>query len=325
MDDAIEIAILEPHTETRAWLARMLRDAGYYPLLFESEMRFFCAHDIRRAACLIADDSLPVLSSVQMQLLLSRLSYKLPVIFLSSSPTIEKTVTAIRGGAVDFLPKPVTANALLAAVRLAVAIRRQGRETQEHREAILTRFAELTAREREVLAYVVAGRMNKQTAAILGIGEKTIKVHRSRVMQKLGARTLPELMHLLNAADLFSQDTTPASALAAWDWDIVEDHVAGSSALAPMFHLPEPGSRRAPIRTFIERVHTEDAPSLRAAIDEAIASRQPFQARYRLRGESGEDRLVLACGRVMFRGDNPVHFPGVALEIDPLAVPLIKH
>ena len=324
MSEAIEIAILEPQTETRAWLARILREAGYHPLLFESEMRFFCAHDIRRAACLIADDSLPVLSGVQMQLLLSRLAYRLPVIFLSASPTIEKTVAAIRGGAVDFLPKPVAPDALLAAVRLALAIRRRGRETQERRETVLARFFELTARQREVLSYVVAGRMNKQTAATLGIGEKTIKVHRSRVMQKLGARTLPELIQLLNAADLFSRDATPASALASWDWDMVEDHVTGSGALAPMFHLPEVGSHGAPLRSFIERVHPEDMPRLRAAIDEAIASRQPFQARYRIHGESSEERLVLACGRVIFRGDDPLRFPGVALEIAPLTMPLIE-
>lgn len=314
--EAAEIALIEPNAETRSWLARILRDGGYRPLLFESEAEFFCEHNIRRAACLIADDSLPVLNCRQMLLLLGHLSCRPPTIFLSALPTIEKTVQAIRAGATDLLPKPVTAAALLKAVAAATELDRKNRDARERRERVRERFAELTPRELEVVEFVVAGHRNKQTAATLGIVEKTIKVHRARAMQKVGARNLPELVHLVDAAGGLSGETAVASGFAVWDWDMAEDWVTGNPALATLFHLREGSSDGAPLRAFIENVHAEDAALLQAAIAEATSSHASFQARYRVSGKSGEASSILACGRVIYNAaGDPVRFPGVAVSV----------
>jgi FixJ family two-component response regulator len=322
--EGTEVAVIEPDAVTRSWLARILRDSGYRPLLFESEMDFFCEHDLARAACLIADDSLPVLTSVQMLLLLNRLACRPPTIFLSASPSVEKAVTAIRAGALNFLPKPVGAGTLLESVRLAVMGSRRDRETQERRKTVAARFAELTPREHEVLEYVMAGRLNKQTAAILGTVEKTIKVHRARVMEKVGARNLPELVQLVETAGVFSGETAPASALAYWNWDMVHDQVTGNHALATLFHLRGAALDGAPLGAFIERVNGEDALRLKAAIDTAISSKLPYQARYRVYGDSGEERWVLAYGRVLCNSAGvAVRFPGVAVQIRRPAAPVI--
>jgi FixJ family two-component response regulator len=311
-----EIAVLEPNHETRAWLARILRDSGYRPLLFESELEFFREQNIRRAGCLIADDSLPVLNCVQVQMLLSRLSYRLPAIFLSSVPTIEKTVKVMRAGATDFLPKPVTTEVLLNAVAVAMALNGQNRERQQRREIALARFGELTPRELEVLKHVVAGRRNKQTAAELGIVEKTIKVHRARAMQKVGVRTLPDLVQLVDTAGVLSGETAADSFFALWDWDMVEDRVTGNRALATLFHMEDAPLDGVPIQAFIENVHAEDALALRVAIDQATAAHTSFQARYRVCDTSGRARMVLACGRVIYNvAGNPVRFPGIAVSV----------
>src|SRR5262245_10815081 len=172
---ATRIAVLEPDAAARCSLARILRDAGYCPLLFESELDFLSEPDLGHIACLVADDALPVLSIVQMQLLLSWVACRPPAIFMSAHPTIDKAVVAIRGGAVDFLPKPVSTRDLLCAVRLAVHVAWRLRQNRQQRETVRARFAALTSREREVLEYVIAGRLNKQTAAVLGVGEKTVK------------------------------------------------------------------------------------------------------------------------------------------------------
>ena len=319
--EVIEIAILEPDPNNGRWLARVLQDAGYWPLLWQSEIEFFRDYDDTRAACLIADDSMPVLSGTQLLLLLNRFGCRRPTIFLSAAPTIEKTVYAIRGGAVDFMPKPVRAEDLLGAVRSAVA-NRPDREILERRQTILGRFLDLTPREREVLEYIAAGRLNKQAAAFLGVGEKTVKVHRSRMMRKLGVRTLANLVQVANEVGLFSREVKPAAALATWQWEIEEDRVTGNRALASMFQQRDAASRGAPLSAFVERVHPEDAVRMRASIEEAITSHKPFQSQYRVVADSGAERHVLACGRVIFdaRG-NPVRFPGVAVDLASPAVP----
>ena len=120
----------------------------------------------------------------------------LPVVFMSASGDVRSCVQAMRHGAIDFLEKPLLDGPLLEAVIRGLARGRTWREARAAREAASARFALLTRREREVFALVVSGKPNKRIAAELGTTEKTIKVHRGRVMQKLGARSLVELVHL---------------------------------------------------------------------------------------------------------------------------------
>src|SRR5262249_38241461 len=147
-------------------------------------------------------------------------------------------VRAIRAGAIDFLPKPVDPVLLLVAVRAALELNERQQSEHESRGTLLARFSELTEREREVLAHVICGRLNKQTGASLGVTEKTVKVHRARMMQKLGVRTVPDLIRLADSAGALSH--SPRSPLlVTWDWDMVHDEVIGSRALRRLFGIAE--------------------------------------------------------------------------------------
>src|SRR5262245_48294560 len=115
----VDIAVVEPDVLTRATIARILRDAGYCPLLFESEMAFFQSSDAAHAECLILEDSALVVSAAQIQMILSHLKWRPHVIVISAFPTIQKTVEVMRAGVVDVLPKPLGVHELLEAVMYA--------------------------------------------------------------------------------------------------------------------------------------------------------------------------------------------------------------
>lgn len=182
-------------------LERLLRSASYETTSFVSGLDFLAAHDPSRPGCVILDFdfAVPDLDGLKVQSMLATSGCLRPVIFLTGRASIATSVAALRSGAVDFLTKPVDADALFKAVREALEIDAVNRQAAVFLKCISQRHASLTPREREVLEHVVRGRLNKQIAADLGTVEKTIKVHRSRVMAKMGARSLAELVQIANS------------------------------------------------------------------------------------------------------------------------------
>jgi FixJ family two-component response regulator len=178
-------------------LKRLLASEGYSVACYSSGEEFLRCHDREVRGCAIVDLSLPGIDGFTIQETLSSESIDRRVIFLTGRGDIPKSVKAMKAGAIDFLAKPPDASALLAAVRQALQRDAQARQDRERRNLVEQRLSSLTPREREVLTRVAAGRLNKQIAAELGIAEKTIKVHRGRVMQKMGVRTLADLVRLV--------------------------------------------------------------------------------------------------------------------------------
>ena len=177
-------------------LARLLSSAGLEARGFPSPAAFLQAHDPATPGCLLLDLALPGLDGLEVQQVLATADCTRPIIFITGRGDIPATVRAMKGGAVDFLTKPVNDRDLLAAVQNAIEIDRLARLAQVEMDAMRQRFASLTPREREVLVHVVAGRLNKQIAADLGTVEKTIKVHRARIMEKMAVRSLADLVRV---------------------------------------------------------------------------------------------------------------------------------
>ena len=178
-------------------LKRLLTSEGYAVACYASGEAFLRSHDPAAPGCAVVDLSLPGIDGFGIQEMLSSERIDRPVIFLTGRGDIPASVRAMKAGAVDFLPKPADASALIAAVAQALERDRQRRQERDQRNRIDERLSRLTPRERQVLERVVAGRLNKQIAAELGIAEKTIKVHRGRVMGKMGVRTLADLVRLV--------------------------------------------------------------------------------------------------------------------------------
>ena len=177
-------------------LTRLLRAAGHEVRAFTSPQEFLARHDPSVPGCAVLDVAMPGLDGLELQAALSTGGTDRPVIFITGRGDIPTTVRAMKAGAIDFLAKPVDDHQLLTAVAQAVETDAAARRSHAQLAAIQQRLATLTPREREVLTHVVAGRLNKQIAHDLGTGEKTIKVHRSRMMIKLGVRTVADLVRL---------------------------------------------------------------------------------------------------------------------------------
>jgi FixJ family two-component response regulator len=178
-------------------LKRLLQSAGWKAATFESADEFLDAHDADAHGCLLLDMSMPGHDGLELQRRLRDMGSSLPVVFLTGHADVPSSVTAMRAGAVNFLSKPVNDEALLASVAEAVQIDRDARRDNADVAVAHERLTTLTARERQVLERVVAGRLNKQIADELGTGVKTIKVHRARVMQKMDSKSLAQLARLV--------------------------------------------------------------------------------------------------------------------------------
>lgn len=178
-------------------LARLLKTSGFDTRPCPSAQSFLDQYDPCLPGCIILDVAMPVLTGLDVQHLLGPSHTVIqPIIFISGRSDIPTSVTAMKNGAVDFLTKPVDESVLLAAVKTAIVKSQALLQQRQERNSIEARFARLTRREKEVLHLVVSGSLNKQVAASLGIAERTVKIHRSRLMRKMSARTLAELVHL---------------------------------------------------------------------------------------------------------------------------------
>jgi FixJ family two-component response regulator len=190
------VFIVDDSPEIRMSLCRLILAAGYQVRAFESAEGFLERHDVDAPGCLLLDISLPGLSGTELQRELARSANELPIVFLTGIGDIQTSVDAMKDGAVDFLTKPIDGARLFSAVDQAFQRDAEHRTQAKIRRVIHQRLDTLTPREREVMTYVILGRLNKQIAAEMGAGEKTIKVHRARMMSKMGARSVPELVQL---------------------------------------------------------------------------------------------------------------------------------
>ena len=178
-------------------VVRLLQAAGYEARGYASAGEFLLGRSDRNApGCVVLDVRLPGPSGLDLQEALARLEVPLPIVFLTGHGDIPMSVRAMKAGAIDFLTKPVSREALLAAVRVAVARDADTRATREGLRGLRARYESLTPREREVFAGIVAGRLNKQIAAELGTAERTIKAHRAHVMEKMDVASVAELVRI---------------------------------------------------------------------------------------------------------------------------------
>ncbi len=175
-------------------LSRLLGTEGFAVQCFRSAADFLANLPPDARGCLVLDVAMPGLDGMKLQQRLVGDGSALPIIFLTGHGDIPMSVRAMKSGAVDFLTKPVRDDDLLAAVRAALKIAEAQAAEMDATTALRARLARLTPREREVMEHVIAGRLNKQIAAALGTGEQTIKVHRMRVMEKMGLESVAELV-----------------------------------------------------------------------------------------------------------------------------------
>ena len=183
-------------------VSRLLRGRGYHVKPYASPREFLAHHDAAVSGCAVLDVSMPDLDGLALQQALAAGEAQRPVIFITGKGDIPTSVRAMKAGAVDFLTKPVRDEVLVEAIARAEKQDAEARKRHAELAAIRAKIATLTPREREVLGHVVAGRLNKQIAGDLGTVEKTIKVHRSRMMEKLGVRTVADLVRMAEKAGI---------------------------------------------------------------------------------------------------------------------------
>jgi FixJ family two-component response regulator len=183
-------------------VSRLLRAAGLTVRAFSSPRRFLEQHDPSAPGCLVLDLAMPEVTGLELQQMLAAAGELLPIIFLTGRADVPASVRAMKQGAVDLLTKPVERTALLSAVTAALQKDRIARQAHDEIAEIKRRLSSLTPREYEVFEHVIAGRLNKQTAAEIGAAEKTIKVHRARVMEKMRVESVAELVRLADRAGI---------------------------------------------------------------------------------------------------------------------------
>jgi RNA polymerase sigma factor (sigma-70 family) len=194
------VYVVDDDPSVRRSLARLIQSEGFRVETFARAQDFLDQKEGTNPSCLVLDVNLPGRSGLDLQRELSSRGYSMPIVFITGYGTIPMSVQAMKGGAVEFLEKPVNDKVLLKAIHQAVEKDRQMKRQYTELKEIQQRLASLTPREREVLPLVVSGMLNKQVALRLGTTEKTIKVHRARIMEKMRADSLADLVRLAQIA-----------------------------------------------------------------------------------------------------------------------------
>lgn len=190
------VYVVDDDISVRESLELLIRSAGWRPVLFDAATAFLDEPASVAPSCLVLDVNLPDLNGLDLQSSVAGARPAMPIIFITGYGDVPLTVRAMKAGAVEFLTKPFDSDILLQAIADALQHSRAALGQQSRLNALRQAYALLTSREREVLEMVVAGRLNKQIAADLGISEITVKAHRGRVMRKMQARTLPDLVNM---------------------------------------------------------------------------------------------------------------------------------
>jgi FixJ family two-component response regulator len=200
------VCVIDDDTFVRQGLSNLLRSVGLRSLVYGSADEFLQAGPPAGPTCLVVDVRLPGLSGLDFQAELARRDIERPIIFITGHGDIPMTVRAMKAGAVEFLTKPVREQDLLDVVRVALDRDRERRRSDSELSDLRARYETLTPRERDVVALVTRGLMNKQAAAEIGVSMVTVKVHRHNAMKKLGARSLADLVRM---ADLLGRHPAP--------------------------------------------------------------------------------------------------------------------
>ena len=198
------VFLVDDDEGVRKALARVLREEGFEVQAFESAEAFLSRPANDAYGCLVLDVTMPGVDGLELQQRLAEDGKVMPIVFITGHGDIPMTVQALKAGASDFLTKPVHAQALVGAVRSAIEQDASRRRERAATARMRKRFESLTPREREVLAMLVSGSLNKQIAAELGVVEQTVKFHRARIMERMEAKTVAELMHIAARLDLAS-------------------------------------------------------------------------------------------------------------------------
>jgi FixJ family two-component response regulator len=195
-------------------VTRLLSAAGFETRPYSSPKRFLDNYDSSLPGCIVMDLEMPEINGLDLQKRLALSGYAKPIVFISGQGDIPTSVSAMKAGAVDFLTKPFDRGHLLSAVRAAIGKDQAAHRSWNELDRIGKCRASLTSREREVFELVTRGRLNKQIAGDLGIAEKTVKIHRGRMMRKMGVRTLADLVQLADRLKIAAEDQKGMNA--AW-------------------------------------------------------------------------------------------------------------
>ena len=197
MNRAPAVFIVDDDDAVRSSLRLLLKSAGYAAVAYASAQEFLAEWNPAQPGCLVLDVRMPGMSGLELQTELNQRGAIIPVIFISGHGDIPMAVEAIQHGAFDFLPKPFGDQDLLDRVARALALDAENRKVLMQHELLRSRYEELTPREREVLALVTQGKANKVMAGDLGVSQRTVEIHRARVMEKMGANSLAQLVRMV--------------------------------------------------------------------------------------------------------------------------------
>ena len=200
------VFLVDDDHAVRDALELLLEAASFKTASFENAMAFLDAYTQNQAGCLVLDIRMPDMSGMELQDALAAKGITLPIIFLTGHGNVPMSARAFRTGAIDFMEKPFDESALLERIREAIQLDLSNRETTSRRNTARARLTTLTQREQQVMLLVVAGKVNKEIATELNLSHRTVEIHRGRVMEKTGARSLTRLIELAVASGLYQLD-----------------------------------------------------------------------------------------------------------------------
>lgn len=198
------VYVIDDDASVRTSLGRLLKMEGFDVASFGSAIEFLKQNRYRRPACIVSDIRMPGIDGLDLQQICVEKGIRIPIVFITGHGEVPMSVQAMKKGAVDFLPKPYSPESLLAAVRQAFKNESASLDQEHSAHRVRQRLESLSLREKEVLDGVIAGRLNKQIAFKMGISEKTVKVHRAAVMQKMKVGSVAHLVRLIDTPGLIS-------------------------------------------------------------------------------------------------------------------------